>query len=165
MNVFNNTLAHRCDCELNKYIRSITGQNDLSSPFFELAPFLRNTSSCKVSKRDRPCFKSKFTSINNYLSHDICDKSKPDLPLCARPPDEEVSFVPISEKDDILLNNDTNYLVKLYEEFLLLFQVKTTKGILLFLLFCVLTSIITLSICVGIIWIHRLCRQAKLVRE
>jgi hypothetical protein len=42
-----------------------------------------------------------------------------------------------------------------YADFLLLFQVKTTKGILLFLLFCVLSSVIVLTICVGFLWIHR----------
>ena len=48
-------------------------------------------------------------------------------------------------------------LATLYDDFLALFQVKTTKGILLFLLFCVLCSVITVAICVGFIWIHR-CR-------
>jgi hypothetical protein len=42
-----------------------------------------------------------------------------------------------------------------YADFLLLFQVKTTKGILLFLLFCVLASVTLLTICLGIVWIHR----------
>ena len=54
------------------------------------------------------------------------------------------------------ITETTNSLLKtFYDDFLVLFQVKTTKGILLFLLFCVLCSVITVAICVGFIWIHR----------
>lgn len=169
--VFGNKLGHRCDCELGTYVRSITGQSSLSSPFRDLTPMIKNTSLCKLSPRERGCFRANFIPINDYLSHQLCDKGQPEPPACAREKEEEkeeeaeVSIVPIGDVALVPGGNGTSQFHRLYEEFVLLFQVKTTKGILLFLLFCVLSSVITLTICVGSIWVHRLCRRAKLVRD
>jgi hypothetical protein len=58
----------------------------------------------------------------------------------------------ISNPEDEVARGESS---SFYTDFLLLFQVKTTKGILLFLLFCVLSSVILLTICVGFLWIHR----------
>ena len=61
--------------------------------------------------------------------------------------------------DDDEVNDIADTLAAFYDDFLLLFEVKTTKGILLFLLFGVLCSVITVAICVGFIWIHRYHHQ------
>ena len=76
------------------------------------------------------------------------------LPSCAVPPprpdDEE------NNSDDLTSSQSA-----FYADFMLLFQVKTTKGILLFLLFCVLASVTLLTICVGFLWIHRSITHLK----
>ena len=74
--------------------------------------------------------------------------------MCTGPPGPACARQPAGPQEDLSLpgGNSTH---SLYLEFQQLFQVKTTKGILLFLLFCVLSSVITVSICVGSIWVHR----------
>jgi len=73
------------------------------------------------------------------------------------------------EEDDNSTTDGTGVslysLNQFYDDFLVLFQVKTTKGILLFLLFCVLSCVCILSICVGSIWIHRLYKRAKYMKS
>jgi hypothetical protein len=54
----------------------------------------------------------------------------------------------------MVVDNSDN-MASFEEQFIMLFQVKTTKGILLFLLFCVLSSVATVTICVAAIWVHR----------
>jgi len=141
-----NVFGQTCDCKAGSYVRSITGYSRLSSPFLSLTSLLTNTSSCRLASKDRACFPGQTSSqIGNFLS-ELCVQGSPQ-PACRHQPGPDTlgkSF---------------------YDDFLLLFQVKTTKGILLFLLFCVLCLVITVAICVGFIWVHRLCKRAKLVRD
>ena len=152
--VTGNRFGHTCDCKADSYIKSISGYSSLSSPFVGLTDRLTNTSQCRLSKQHSPCFQlSSHSLIHEYLEL-LCVPGQV-LPPCAR---ESVS------EDGDPSNNDTTVSVSdsisdnlstFHEDFLQLFQVKTTKGILLFLLFCVLCSVITVAICVGFIWIHR----------
>lgn len=156
--VTGNSFGHACDCKFGSYIQSITGHSGLSSPFIALTGLLTNTSSCRPSVQEASCFSgASQTLITGYLEA-LCVPGQ-GQPPCAR---------------DILDDTDTSVETSLttnsllqtfYDDFLVLFQVNTTKGILLFLLFCVLCSVITVAICVGFIWIHRLCQRAKLVRD
>ena len=131
-----NVFGQTCDCKAGSYVRSITGYSRLSSPFLSLTSLLTNTSSCRLASKDRACFPGQTSSqIGNFL-RELCVQGSPQ-PACRHQPGPDTlgkSF---------------------YDDFLLLFQVKTTKGILLFLLFCVLCLVITVAICVGFIWVHR----------
>lgn len=157
--VSGNSFGHQCDCKFSSYIKSITGFSGLSSPFIDLTGLLTNTSSCRLSRRDAGCFSgAPETLIHGYLSV-LCVPGQAQLP-CAR------EFHDNDNSGQTSITETTSSILKtFYEDFLVLFQVKTTKGILLFLLFCVLCSVITVAICVGFIWIHRLCQRAKLVRD
>ena len=162
LNVSGNSFGHTCDCKMENYVKSITGHSSLSSPFQDLTSMIQNTSRCKLSEQEKPCFESVSALLLNDYSKVLC-KVGQELPECARVVEEdedeetteiinqkvgggEVDRVPVGE------NNSTT---TFYDEFILLFQVKTTKGILLFLLFCVLSSVITVTICVGSVWVHR----------
>ena len=138
-----NRFGQTCSCKLDKYLQSVTGHTDLSSPFLDLTPSLRNSSSCRVAGRGRLCFPSPAAAISRYTTL-----------MCTGPPGPACARQPAGPQEDLSLpgGNSTH---SLYLEFQQLFQVKTTKGILLFLLFCVLSSVITVSICVGSIWVHR----------
>lgn len=149
---FSGNIFHKlCDCELDSYARFITGATSLSSPFSDLTALVTNSSQCRLSPTDRPCFDSPTTLMREY-SLIFCEYGA-DTPACAVQNDEVVQ--PPAEEE----NN------KFYEQFVLLFQVKTTKGILLFLLFCVLSSVSIVTICVGSVWVHRLYKRARLVRD
>ena len=147
--VSGNSFGHACDCKFSSYVQSITGHSGLSSPFIALTGLLTNTSSCRLTRQEAGCFSGVFeTSIRGYLSV-LCVPGQ-GQPPCARDIIDDDTSVETS------ITETTNSLLKtFYDDFLVLFQVKTTKGILLFLLFCVLCSVITVAICVGFIWIHR----------
>lgn len=159
VSITGNSFGHTCDCNIYKRIEMITGYSNLSSPFIDLTSLLTNTSQCRLSKQQSPCFsRSTHAPVNDYLQL-FCVPGQL-LPSCARNL--------VSDDDDLNTSISTDVpdsLSTFYDDFLLLFQVKTTKGILLFLLFCVLCSVITVAICVGFIWVHRLCQRAKLVRD
>jgi len=164
-----NMLDHTCDCKLENYVKSITGYTSLSSPFKDLTNMIQNTSQCKLSKWERPCFEEAKSILIEKYAKVLCIIGQ-ELPECARvieevEEEEETEEVVVTEEVDIVPIEQHNNTVTFYDEFILLFQVKTTKGILLFLLFCVLSSVITVTICVGSIWVHRLCKRAKLTRD
>jgi len=155
--VENNSFGKKCDCNMMRYLKGITKATNLSSPFQDLLDPLANTSSCTLGRRTRPCFPSSSPlALFSQFSSLFC----PLVPTLNCLAEESAE---VEEKFD-LPGNQTN-LVTVYDEFVLLFQVKTTKGILLFLLFCVLTSIVTVTICVAAVWIHRLCRRAKMSKD
>ena len=145
--VSGNRFEHNCDCNIDKFIKTITGYSGLSNPFISITALLTNTSSCRVSRQQSPCFpQSSHSPIQHYLGK-FCVAGQR-LPSCVNGD--------IEEGDDVSGVSDIGgTLATFYDDFLLLFEVKTTKGILLFLLFCVLCSVITVAICVGFIWIHR----------
>ena len=149
VSITGNSFGHTCDCNIYKRIEMITGYSNLSSPFIDLTSLLTNTSQCRLSKQQSPCFsRSTHAPVNDYLQL-FCVPGQL-LPSCARNL--------VSDDDDLNTSISTDVsdsLSTFYDDFLLLFQVKTTKGILLFLLFCVLCSVITVAICVGFIWVHR----------
>jgi len=163
--VNSNSFGHTCDCKMDTYVKSITGYTSLSSPFQDLTSMIQNTSQCRLSEQEKPCFQSASSLLIGEYAHVLCVFGQ-ELPACARVIDEEdVEDVEVDSEVDIVPVNQNNNTATFYDEFILLFQVKTTKGILLFLLFCVLSSVITVTICVGSIWVHRLCKRAKLVRD
>lgn len=164
--VNSNSFGHTCDCKMENYVKSITGHTSLSSPFQDLTKMIQNTSYCKLSKQEKPCFESASSLLIEEYAKVLCIFGQ-ELPACARVIEEEEGMedIDISEEVDRVPVEQNNNTATFYDEFLMLFQVKTTKGILLFLLFCVLSSVITVTICVGSIWVHRLCRRAKLVRD
>ena len=153
-----NSFGHTCDCNIYKRIELITGYSNLSSPFIDLTSVLTNTSQCRLNKQQSPCFpRSSHAPVHDYLQL-FCVPGQL-LPSCARDL--------VSDEDDLNTSITTtdvpDGLSTFYDDFLLLFQVKTTKGILLFLLFCVLCSVITVAICVGFIWVHRYVKLSVIV--
>lgn len=155
-----NRFSHSCDCMLDRYVKSVTGHSGLSSPFHDLTGLVANTSYCRLTDRDRPCFTTSLTLIQEY-SVLFCSESGP--PPCA-------VFIDPDAEDGGLAGGggggaEGGRFSSFYADFLLLFQVKTTKGILLFLLFCVVSSVVLLTICVGFLWIHRLLKRGRLVRD
>jgi len=165
--VNSNSFGHTCDCKMETYVKSITGHTSLSSPFQDLTNMIQNTSQCRISDQEKPCFRSLSSLLIGEYTKVLCNLGQ-ELPACARiieEEDEEVEDLESSEEVDRVPVEQNNNTVTFYDEFIMLFQVKTTKGILLFLLFCVLSSVITVTICVGSIWVHRLCKRAKLVRD
>ena len=146
-----NSFGKKCDCQMHLYIKSVCGSTELSNPFVDLSVALNETSSCRVESRARPCFEQASifnghasTSLSSY-NQKFC-QSKP-LPSCFLQSKGE-------EEDEVVRMEDRD-MATFYDEFVLLFQVKTTKGILLFLLFCVLSSVATVTICVAAIWVQR----------
>ena len=147
-----NMFGHTCDCKVDTYLRSITGHSSLSSPFLSLTSLLTNTSSCRVAANQLACFPqvsstSTTTSANQIVHYleTLCVPGSPQPPCLHQ-----------AHGDTQLgAGNKTTLGQSFYEDFIVLFQVKTTKGILLFLLFCVLCLVITVAICVGFIWVHR----------
>ena len=143
--VHGNSFGKKCDCNMRLYIKSICGSTELSNPFVDLSVALNETSSCKVESRARPCFNGQAsTSLSSY-NQKFCQSKA--LPSCFLQSEEE-------EEDEVVRVEDPD-MATFYDEFVLLFQVKTTKGILLFLLFCVLSSVATVTICVAAIWVQR----------
>ena len=151
--VYGNSFGKKCDCNMHSYIKSICGSTELSNPFVDLSAALNETSSCRVESRARPCFEQASifngqasTSLSSYKEK-FC-QSRP-LPSCFLQSEEE-------EEDEVVrVREEGADMATFYDEFVLLFQVKTTKGILLFLLFCVLSSVATVTICVAAIWVQR----------
>ena len=146
--VTGNSFGHACDCKFGSYIQSITGHSGLSSPFIALTGLLTNTSSCRPSVQEASCFSGAPQTLITGYAEALCVPGQ-GPPPCARD---------ILDDTDTVVETSltTNGLLQtFYDDFLVLFQVNTTKGILLFLLFCVLCSVITVAICVGFIWIHR----------
>ena len=140
-----NMFGHTCDCRVRTYVKSITGHTSLSSPFLSLTSLLTNTSSCRLARSQQSCFPQGSTAeIVGYLET-LCVPGSPQ-PVCLHQSEGDTGLGP---------GNKTSLGKSFYEDFIVLFQVKTTKGILLFLLFCVLCLVITVAICVGFIWVHR----------
>jgi len=166
--VNSNSFGHKCDCKMENYVKSITGHTSLSSPFQDLTSMIQSTSQCKLSDREKPCFERAPSLLFGEYAQVLCISGQ-EQPACARVIEEEEEVedvdLDIFEEVDRVPVEQNNNTATFYDEFLLLFQVKTTKGILLFLLFCVMSSVITVTICVGSIWVHRLCKRAKLVRD
>jgi len=149
---FSGNIFHKpCDCEIDSWTRHITGATSESSPYSDLTPLVTNSSQCRLSPTDRPCFETKTTLMRQY-SLVFCEYGA-DTPACAVQNDEVVQPPQKEDRDTF------------YDQFVLLFQVRTTKGILLFLLFCVLSCVSVVTICVGSIWVHRLYKRARLVRD
>ena len=137
-----NTFGQTCDCKADSYVRSITGYSSLSSPFLSLTGLLTNTSSCHLARQHSACFpRPSSTEITRYLEL-LCRPGTPQPPCLHQSP-------------GLTTSSNTTLAQSFYDDFIVLFQVKTTKGILLFLLFCVLCLVITVAICVGFIWVHR----------
>ena len=151
-----NSFGHTCDCKMENYVKSIAGYSSLSSPFRDLTKMIQDTSFCKLSSQEKPCFENAPSLLIEEYSKVLCVFGQ-ELPACARvvEDEEEVLDEEVSEEVDKVPVEQNNTTATFYDEFLMLFQVKTTKGILLFLLFCVLSSVITVTICVGSIWVHR----------
>ena len=149
-----NSFGKKCDCNIPVYIKSICGSSELSNPFVDLSGSLNQTSSCRVESRARPCFGASSTSLSSYL-HKFCP-AKPVPPCFLQSEGDE-------EEEEVVSRVDGAEMATFYDEFVLLFQVKTTKGILLFLLFCVLSSVATVTICVAAIWVQRYSNRFLLV--
>ena len=142
-----NMFGRTCDCNVATYVRSITGHSSLSSPFISLTNLLTNTSSCRLASNHLACFpRVSTTPIVHYLET-LCVAGSPQ-PACLHQAHGDTQL-------GAGHGNRTTLGKSFYEDFIVLFQVKTTKGILLFLLFCVLCLVITVAICVGFIWVHR----------
>ena len=153
--IHGNSFGKKCDCNIPVYIKSICGSSELSNPFVDLSGSLNQTSRCKVESRARPCFgDASSTSLSSYL-HKFCP-AKPVPPCFLQSEGEE-------DEEEMVSRVDGAEMATFYDEFVLLFQVKTTKGILLFLLFCVLSSVATVTICVAAIWVQRYSNRLLLV--
>jgi len=152
-----NKFHHLCDCNQELYVYPLTGHSGLTSPFQDLSAGLLNTSYCRVHEKEEACFPSlapflldaalppaTFAGILEYAGT-VCQVET--APGC------------LSDQGEFIRRNS------FYEDFLVLFQVKTTKGILLFLLVVVLACLSVLTICIGAIWVHRLCVRARMVRD
>ena len=151
--IHGNSFGKKCDCNIPVYIKSICGSSELSNPFVDLSGSLNQTSSCRVESRARPCFgDASSTSLSSYL-HKFCP-AKPVPPCFLQSEGDE-------EEEEVVSRVDGAEMATFYDEFVLLFQVKTTKGILLFLLFCVLSSVATVTICVAAIWVQRYSCRSK----
>ena len=144
--VSDNSFWKKCDCNMETYVKSICGFSALSTPFLDLTLSLQASSSCRLSPRDSPCFPLLSSSLLPDYQEMLCQPGP--KPACTKQSLEEEEDVVMVDDQDINMSTIT-------DQFVLLFQVKTTKGILLFLLFCVLTSVATVTICVAAIWVHR----------
>jgi len=152
VSVAGNKFGRRCDCSMEAYIKSISGFTELTSPFVDLTASLNSSSTCRLGRKVADCFQGTAALLPRY--RELLCGSK--VPSCVRQEEGD---------DDVIIVPDEDILATFTDEFVLLFQVKTTKGILLFLLFCVLSSVATVTICVAAIWVNRLCRRAKLSRS
>ena len=139
--VHGNSFGKKCDCNMRLYINSICGSTELSNPFVDLSAALNQTSSCRVTSRARPCFEE-ASLLNGHASaslssyHEKFCESRP-LPPCVLLTGEE-------EEDVVRVRGEDLDMATFYDEFVLLFQVKTIEGIL-FLLIIIISNIITMS--------------------
>ena len=148
--VSNNSFRKKCDCSMDTYIKYISGSGSgfsaQSNTFADLTAALLNTSSCRLKSGESQCFSSAAFSPLAAYQEVLCQGGS--KPACAKKQEEE-------QDDVVMVVDNSDNMASFEEQFIMLFQVKTTKGILLFLLFCVLSSVATVTICVAAIWVHR----------